>query len=588
MLTWIFLQLSADFIYFVNFFPLQLSIFFLTNYSLSTAGIYGDWSLHEFPESSTCFLGLSSANVHQLTVLITNSADQQLQLGRGAATLVGIEISTNMAEYDQQFTLTCSSSRENAAGLVVYPSNRMDEFTVPMPQAMRLPGWSMALQSVAFPPDFRVEMPDATIKLRYRNEEQTFPFNLSNYNSTKGIMEDIWHSLNSDNHWKTRAEWRFDKRRVTDGDPMDDVVFHTHGFSGTLIVTLSPILAKMMGKGDGSETFIFNMGGHRDFAFASVDLAKAKTSTCAMLYVSCIEENLIGSSLHRLLHVIPMNGTSSLYEPEHLVFHPVLRQEFNTISISLRQPNGDKVPIDAPQEQRLFISFLFRPPRNPEDYLRGGGGEENEDWGGDPDTVGASWRRKPRWRQKTPSNPSESDGSDSGDDSRSQRSDSGDTDSGDDDDSDRRDETDESDSRSNNRSDSRSQRSDSGETGSGDDDSRRSASPPSTPPRDRSRSPPRDRSRSPLRDRSRSPLLDRLIDQRVRDMELRDEEDRARMQLELLSDERRRRERARGDGYRESRGEGDGNRSDNPRDCGAFTVSCTVPEHEHDVTVTDK
>ncbi len=88
-----------------------------------------------------------------------------------------------------------------------------------------------------------------------------------------------------------------------------------------------------------------------------------------MLACNLIHPNIVGGREIRMLQAVPVLTNRELnanrsYEPEEMVFHPVLHHPFSNINLSFVNTQGQERRLETvtPQDQ-IIVSLVFRPIR---------------------------------------------------------------------------------------------------------------------------------------------------------------------------------------------------------------------------------
>ena len=100
------------------------------------------------------------------------------------------------------------------------------------------------------------------------------------------------------------------------------------------------------------------------------DISRVKKPNLGLLFCDIIEPSIVGTQKLPLLHMIPFdfNERFSYYEPNHLMYRPIVTRTFKDIHFEILQPNGRLYEITdkngeeiAKKEGGINISLLFRP-----------------------------------------------------------------------------------------------------------------------------------------------------------------------------------------------------------------------------------
>ena len=326
--------------------------------------VYENYAVCEF--ENTPFLALETVPLERLGVTILNSEDKQLELTTGIPTLVKLEISD--MDTVNQFTITCESNSCDD----VFPTNTLSDFKVSLPGEMNLTGWEVALQSVAFPTNLKVKVPTPYIEFETfigdaAPEKTRFEIDVENMTSNEMFWEALDNGLKDNEHTK------------------DVVAMGTEAISGFRQINVLDIGDKTVGVswnkafqqlfGERFQEGPWQVRSRQSVIFSSdVDIFRLKKSPVGYLFTDCIEENVVSNELHQLLQIIPIKESGStwdtaMYEPQHLVFHPVKPQVIASIHFTLRTPDGRLFELETPSTQPMVFTLVFRPSKNPSSPL---------------------------------------------------------------------------------------------------------------------------------------------------------------------------------------------------------------------------
>lgn len=326
---------------------------------------FHDYAIHEF--ENTPYLPIRTVPLTQISILITNSLDQELQLADGPPTLVQLEISD--MDVSGQFTVTCMS--HSPKELEVYPDNTLDHFRVRLPQEMNLRNWEVGLVSVGYPPD--MDQPTIvwwSVASSLTNLERTvFTFDLRDFDTTLNFVKLVNNMLKSNAVYGKKVLIQ----RVVDVGEEEDGFFKWVGgdLDDDEVVTVAFSLGFCRAFGQitqiaptnlASETSV-TMHGHANIHFAV-------PTSIGMLYCDIVEASAVSDGLAPLLQIMPVNhkGGNHLYEPQHMIFHQVVSRSFSDITFRLKRPDGQEHNLMHNMETEfslasggLSITLLFRP-----------------------------------------------------------------------------------------------------------------------------------------------------------------------------------------------------------------------------------
>lgn len=296
------------------------------------------------------------APLHSISVSIRNSVGEVLALKETAPTFIQLEISTE--DMTGQFNITCFSHLQEE--LRYFSMNTLNKFRVMLPSYMALKNYQVAITSVVFPPDLQLRTPTMWLKLKFNNVERTFYFEADDYTSTEAFLHDVFESILEDDLFPFFIEFSINE------NPQDKFykqlqlwVMQLHG-ADHITLSCSDEFARACGMVQTQRENIDIPEGY-GLTFGKPNLNLAKTSSVIMLYSSCVEPNIVGHGMHRLLHIIPVDSSKSIYEPEKLIFHRVISSSFRTIEFELQQPRGVAHNLFSESNSSIAISLLFIP-----------------------------------------------------------------------------------------------------------------------------------------------------------------------------------------------------------------------------------
>ena len=324
--------------------------------------------LKEF--KNTPFLPITSIPLTSLTIKLTNRRDNQLPLDIGPPTLIYLEISD--MDLSKNFTITCSSN-DGQSGRI-YPNNRMDDFTCRLPREINLKDWEVALSCITFPPGINkktskavisfyiCDISDKTVLHVFHKEYDEDA--LKGFETGKEMMEDIAKEVSLALHIK-------DYVRLGELDNGYYQIISKSELPNTFCVGFE--------WNEGFNRLLGRSGKHpRKYLLAAnvaytikgvIDLTKVDPSNAGLLYCDLIQPSIVGGQLVQAMKLIPLpsggNTASNVYEPKHLLYHPVQHRTFSAIKFQIMQADGQNIWF---QERRnsegINITLIFKPSNN--------------------------------------------------------------------------------------------------------------------------------------------------------------------------------------------------------------------------------
>ena len=325
-----------------------------------------EYIVHEFKNAP--FQELITVPLPQISIRITDSRNRPLELDlRGPPTLIDFEL----VEMDTtgKFTMTCMS--HGADELRTYPNNTITSFQVKCPQEIRLRKWEVALASIGYPPDL---ISDANVWWSVKSTlptcvEKKFKFNLLDYPNTEKFLSDVTNELADDPVYKDKIV--IERVHNPDNDNHGYVQFKSgvldYQNSEKLDVAFSHGFTKAMGQAEIQPPGQITSTSWVTFkGLPSITLAVPPS--VGILLCDIVQASALGHELRPILRTIPINTAKGnyLYEPEHLIFHPVINRSFTQMAFMLRRPDGALHDLHSRREHLeanggIVITLIFRP-----------------------------------------------------------------------------------------------------------------------------------------------------------------------------------------------------------------------------------
>ena len=265
------------------------------------------------------------------------------------------------------FTVTSHTYHPN-----FFPKNNLNQFSSPLPTQIELKNYEVALQSVTFPRDmeemkekFMVSTPYAALIWELDDFEDTKDFVIRakiGCQRTKNIL----FGVNRDNDTNEIINCYFERivRNLDEDDPDFDS-YHKPFWIRVSIpflracgqlwsyITVKPLLP--------GEKWIF--GG-------KPNINLAYPGDIAALHCSVIQPNMVGNTQAHLLQLIPIKekkerknfNFKTFYEPETLIYHPVIERPFSHISFQFLESDGRRRRLETEDNELtdMYITLVFR------------------------------------------------------------------------------------------------------------------------------------------------------------------------------------------------------------------------------------
>lgn len=310
------------------------------------------YAVREF--DNTVFQPVARSTLDRLSVFVTNSVGEQLQLAQGHPTLLQLEI----AEMDTPGHFAVTAMSHMPAELAVYPENTLNNFKIRLSQDIQLANYEVALVGIAYPHDMIMRLPVMTFT--FKDEDESWdviqPFNLEDFTTSRALESNIVQKINQEAMLRDMVT-----ASVERGDPRKED-FGQLAISGVtegknIHVKMSQEFMRVIPYGDRE----FVIRGKEKIILGAINLRGAMPIQVGMLYCSCVEETLVGEDQYQLMHIVPIERDKYIYEPEHLIFHRVTSQPFNHLHFRLARPDGKSHEYESPSGASIIISLLFRP-----------------------------------------------------------------------------------------------------------------------------------------------------------------------------------------------------------------------------------
>lgn len=346
-----------------------------------------EYAIHDFEHSA--FFELQGDSLKQLSLFIAHTNNKQLKLARGPPTIAILEV-TEM-DRSSQFTVTCQS--HNREENQVFPNNSMSRFRVKLPQEFKLSNWEVAMSNMAYPPDIKHTESKETASLLFSVRDSEFNGSLAlQFRFKENSFEDendpkdfasattkcfafVKRSLDRHHFWNKVLQ--FEEGLIDPDDEESGLAYQFKNISTrrqyrntfkdhktvrikdlsdlTLDIFLDRKFLKIFGLHNENSADIALKVGERYVFKGNPDIRRIQTipSTIGLVYCDIVEPCPVGNVMAPLLQIVPINIKSdddedggllnrevTIYEPQHLVFHPVICREFRDIQFEILQPDG--------------------------------------------------------------------------------------------------------------------------------------------------------------------------------------------------------------------------------------------------------
>lgn len=354
----------------------------LANFQFPPEDIINDeYALHDFEHAQ--FIELRSVPLHQLSILVTDSNNREIKLSDDSApTILLFELSD--MDYSKQFSITCQS--KNLRGLELYPNNSLSRFRVRLPQEFYLENWEVAMVNMTYPPDLKHDVEtNVWVEMSTNYDEgykEKFNFDIKEYEETSQFITDVIHTINYDNFWGalvTASEKKEDDKVVgfqfaIQPDPDS---FPRWNLAITVTLEFNDLFWSVF---DAEKKFNKSPSLFADTRVEILgipNINRILPSSVGMVYCDIVKPSPVGEMMAPLLQIVPLPPVKSklyqknmedtrknigIYEPQHLIFHPISNKEFSDIEFEILQPDGQSLNLIGSDDFKTGMSFtlLFR------------------------------------------------------------------------------------------------------------------------------------------------------------------------------------------------------------------------------------
>ena len=230
-----------------------------------------------------------------------------------------------------------------------YPKNTLTNFTTQLPSTICLSGsWEVGLVEIQYPHNwYNVSDENNELIVHMRDSSMRIPLPTGYYNFVNHLIATIQTSVR-----KVRKQMGYNNVVSIQYSPVRRVIDVNLGAQkDNMIIEITPQLQHML----GLPTNILRHGNTS--GKAQIDLDPIHT-----LYVYCdiIESRVVGDKMAQLLRVVPVTGEDSKimsHNYENIHYIPLLRKEFSSIEIDIRDNRGKPVPFES---GTLNVTLHFR------------------------------------------------------------------------------------------------------------------------------------------------------------------------------------------------------------------------------------
>ena len=308
----------------------------------------GNYGVHTFRQSP--YIPMRFQELHRLHVELTDYKNRPLDSNQGASTHVVVEITDTMSE--EQFTVHCTSLHPT-----MFTTNTLNHFTCPLPTSMNLPGYEVALLNFVYPS--MVEEIDYAV-LKINNLKVIC--DLNKMISIRDLVDEVKRQINQSKYKHVI------RLTIVDGGPdHGKVVLTRHRLlKNQAHITIEVSRSFRMACGQVSKAFEPReiKPGETIIFEGQPFIEQARGHPISILHCSIIEPNIIGGMQGQALQIVPFHrgfradSTDLFYEPTELTYHPVVQRPFNTITFTLKNPQGERRNFKGRRPNDMMLATL--------------------------------------------------------------------------------------------------------------------------------------------------------------------------------------------------------------------------------------
>ena len=254
------------------------------------------------------------------------------------------------------------------ASMDIYPQNKTSEFTVQLPKSIDLEGsWEVGLAEIQYQNSWYNidDINDHWIYYRQKLVSGVAGIPAGFYQSPRHVVDQLLKDLKLDFNRELTKALNHPESLVT--EPVKfrmDLQFNTYSQVATMEidhrdndppnfrVTFSPALARVLGF---SETVYEKPGVFRGSKIVNLNDVNA-----IYIYCDLVQPQIVGDILTPLLDVVAAKGKSGeniSRRYDHIHYRPILKKNFSSINISLRDDQGNKIRF---RKGKVIITLRLR------------------------------------------------------------------------------------------------------------------------------------------------------------------------------------------------------------------------------------
>lgn len=306
-------------------------------------------------------LPLKFSQLRRVTVKLTDLFDRPVSFAGDVPTVLSGKMSAHPEE--EQFTMTCTSYHPT-----LFPGNTLSDFLSPLPKAISLAGYEVALRQLIFPASMRNKNVMVTLEINGRNfgvkvgswrDSRVLVGKVQEMIARAGLSTDLTFST-----VQTREDPRFGNAYFRRAPAPPDAVQPP----GPCVLDVSENFAKFCGVTSGRMPGTIRLDPGESYYFPSPpNLFNVSAAPFGILGCDIVGDGLVGASKGRVIQTVPLfmdkrrKNQVGMYEPDQLVYHEVSPHPFNSIRFSLHEPDMTVKELESDEQQdMMMVTLIFR------------------------------------------------------------------------------------------------------------------------------------------------------------------------------------------------------------------------------------
>ncbi len=240
----------------------------------------------------------------------------------------------------------------------VFQENTLTHYKTQLPHLVDLSGkWEVGLAEIQYPHDWKnIDIDDPRFWVKQVNEEGWHAFELPSgyYDTPEELVKDLNECVGCKEIGKKTIYYQLNEKFP--------VTFHFQRVSQTMRLKVGP--RHMLTMSNALRTFLgmddlaFELPAGMYFGKQMLDLDHGFYSL--FVYCDLVEHRIVGNSKVQLLRVVPVEGRGGemvTKEYERIHYLPLMRKDFDTVTVDIRKDTGEIVPF---LRGRVNVTLHFR------------------------------------------------------------------------------------------------------------------------------------------------------------------------------------------------------------------------------------